>query len=103
MVGTKAYFLPAQYCREEEFFCSLPRDSNPAMLSACLHPIFPHDAIAAEPYEPECRRSRIPEVTQLKGSRFWIVTDDDFPPTIACPGSQRIPLSNIHMGADLVL
>lgn len=41
MVNDRPFFLPASYCEEGEFFCSLPRDSNPSELDACLHPFFP--------------------------------------------------------------
>jgi len=102
MISDKPYFLPPNFCKEDDFFCALPRDSNPSELDPCLLRLFPTEQIIASACEPQCARSTTPVVIQSGESKFWVVTDDQFPMEIRCPSQGPIALTDITAGADLV-
>lgn len=102
LVNQRAIFLPEDYCPPNEFFCSLPRDSNPTDATDCLQQFFSFKTMDPTPCEPTCVRSKQPVVTQITTNTFWIVTDDAFPLTVDCGSGTPNILPEIMTGAYLV-
>ena len=102
MMGTRAFFLPINYCKEEEFFCQVPRDHNPSEVAPCLTGFFPDEEINTVQCEPKCQRSIEPIVTEAAQSEFWIVTDDQYPISVECPGMKETAIPDIAIGTRVI-
>jgi len=101
IVENHPIFLPQNYCPQDQFFCQVPRDNNPAELDTCLFPLFPVLDPPKDKCKPVCERSQVPVVTEVGPNKFWIVTDDEHPMKIRCHGVET-EVENIDAGADLV-
>lgn len=102
LIGSRAAFLPVTYCPKEEFFCAIPRDSNPSEIPACLTSLFADEVVQTRECKPTCMRSEEPVVTEAADGRFWISTDADFPLSVECPDQPQVRVPNHGAGSIVI-
>jgi len=98
MMGQRPYFMPVDYCSNDEAFCRVSRDKNAESIPACLTEFFPDDEVLTEECHPVCMRTTQPVITEGSDATISIITDNKFRIQIVCDFGQT-EISEVTEGA----